>query len=186
MTTTPGIQNLSSYVLANQNCVTSESLTVEPIDLEGDGENFISLGIQWSDGNASEYALEAPAANDLISALCRALLKLPPHHVTISLADLTGVRIDASTATVSVDGISGSSDTLDNPFPFPDWKLEDRRDHVYGDFTCRGTSDCAACQSTPSCPNCGQPAASGHHASDNLDACPKWVQGKGWVSLNAA
>lgn len=32
------------------------------------------------------------------------------------------------------------------------------------------------------CPNCGQPAASGHHASENLDACPKWVAGRGWVT----
>jgi hypothetical protein len=31
------------------------------------------------------------------------------------------------------------------------------------------------------CPNCGQPATSGHHASENLENCPKWVPGKGWV-----
>jgi hypothetical protein len=30
------------------------------------------------------------------------------------------------------------------------------------------------------CPNCGQPAASGHHASENLDACPVWT-GTGWA-----
>lgn len=36
------------------------------------------------------------------------------------------------------------------------------------------------------CPNCGQPAASGHHASENLDACPRWVDGKGWTPRDTA
>jgi len=30
------------------------------------------------------------------------------------------------------------------------------------------------------CPNCGQPASSGLHASENLRDCPVWVPGVGW------
>jgi hypothetical protein len=31
------------------------------------------------------------------------------------------------------------------------------------------------------CPNCGQAASSGFHAAWNLDQCPIWINGRGWV-----
>ena len=31
------------------------------------------------------------------------------------------------------------------------------------------------------CPNCGQSASSGFHAAWNLDQCPIWINGPGWV-----
>ena len=36
------------------------------------------------------------------------------------------------------------------------------------------------------CPNCGQPASSGFHACWNLDDCPEWVAGVGWVLAERA
>ena len=33
------------------------------------------------------------------------------------------------------------------------------------------------------CPNCGQPASNGFHAAANLDDCPVWVAGGGWVPV---
>lgn len=33
------------------------------------------------------------------------------------------------------------------------------------------------------CPNCWLPASSGFHAAPNIDECPIWITGRGWVPM---
>jgi hypothetical protein len=54
------------------------------------------------------------------------------------------------------------------------------------DSTTETHSLCEQClrrhaEGEPHCPNCGQPASSGFHASDYLERCPDWIEGRGWV-----
>lgn len=72
--------------------------------------------------------------------------------LTITLPGLTGIRIDATTRLIAVDGYSG--DTAGGGL-LPEWRVADLRDGTYGDFhRLRPPGECPD-------PNC---VAAGQHA----------------------
>lgn len=144
MTDTIHIQNLDPD---NSGIIVSTSVEVHPINL-GDvgGEDFLNVVIKWSGGGRDTIlAMDPDGTDKLISELVRALLELRGKRATICLADLTAVRIDAAAETIAVDHHSGTP----AGGGWPEWRIDDRRDHVYGDFSCHDTSDCAGCGTRP-------------------------------------
>lgn len=149
------VQNLSADVINDPAASVKDGLStdveVDPIDLHDVGESFLQVTVKWNDGRETVLAIGPDEADKLIGELVRARLGLHDKRATIPLGDLTGLRIDAAAAVISLDGISGTTYPYGGPDE-PEWKLADRRGHVYGDWSCEGTSDCTPCSAAATAP----------------------------------
>lgn len=123
-----------------------QAVNMGDTDAAQDSDDFVNVALKWNDDRETELSIDAGDVDKFVSELVRARLELRDKRATIRLADLTGVRIDAGAEVISVDGLSGAC----AGGPGADaWRLDDRRNHVYGDFTCEGTADCAGCGTRP-------------------------------------
>jgi hypothetical protein len=152
MTDRIGIQNLSLEIIDDIDlaCVMATKVDFYGINLDdpANGENCVELEIGWSNDTSTHLSIDLDAAQMLISRPTQALLDVAPNRATICLADLTAVRFDSTAATIAVDHVSGTPAGSG----FPEWQVDDRRDHVYGDFSCRDVSECRRCTATRETP----------------------------------
>jgi hypothetical protein len=81
--------------------------------------------------------------------------------VIIELEGLTAIRIDPTTRTIAIDGISGWAQGVQ-----PDWFVADLRDGIYGDFhRLRDRADCT----DPECYDSGQHNALYPHFHESIE-----------------